>query len=96
VSAEYHTFTNYLEAVFFAYMHEHSICPLTHEGISFYFGEIYEHGFDRKTSETTGEFRADLHFLVDDARELQANGVRLGFNRGIPHIHPYQPDNDDD
>jgi len=95
MSAKHHTFTNYLEAVFFAYMHEHSICPLTHEGISFYFGEIYEHTFD-DDMEFKYEIRDDLHFLVDDARELQANGVRLGFNRGIPHIHPYQPDNDDD
>ena len=65
MSAKHHTFTNYLEAVFFAYMHEHSICPLTHEGISFYFGEIYEHTFD-DDKEFKYEIRDDLHFLVDD------------------------------
>jgi hypothetical protein len=75
-----------LEAVFFAYMHKHGICPLTHAGIGFYFGVIYERKVDRKDWFSYYERRDDLNNLVEEARELKANDVPLAFNRGIPFI----------
>jgi len=84
-----HTFTNYLEAAFFGYMHENGICPFTHEGIEFYFGKIYERILDRSDYSTCFDIREDLAFLIQDAKEMQANEVKLGFNRGIPHVAPY-------
>ena len=84
-----HTFTDYLEAAFFRYMHDNSICPFTHEGIEFYFGKIYERVFDRSDSSMRFDIREDLSFLVREAKELQANGVKLGFTRGVPYVAPY-------
>ena len=84
-----YTFTNYLEAVFFSYMDENGICPRTHEGIEFYFGKIYERVFDRSCSEWRYNIREDLSFLIRDAKDMQLNDIKLGFNRGIPHVAPY-------
>ena len=84
-----HTFTNYLEAAFFEYMHENSICPFTHEGIEFYFGKIYERIIDRSDYSTSFDIRDDLAFLIQEAKEMQVNKVKLGFTRGIPHVAPY-------
>ena len=84
-----HTFTNYLEAAFFEYMDANGICSHTHEGIEFYFGKIYERIFDRSECSTYFEIREDLSFIVEDAKEMQANEVKLGFTRGIPYVAPY-------
>jgi hypothetical protein len=84
-----YTFTNYLEAVFFEHMDNNSICPFTHEGIEFYFGKIYERIFDHSESEMHFDIREDLAFLIQDAKEMQANKVKLGFTRGIPYVAPY-------
>ncbi len=84
-----HTFTEYLEAAFFRYMHENSICPWTHEGIEFSFGKIYERYFDRSDCSMRFDVREDLAFLIQDAKEMQANEVKLGFTRGIPYVAPY-------
>ena len=84
-----YTFTNYLEAAFFGYMHENGICSFTHEGIEFYFGKIYERIIDRSDYSTGFDIREDLAFLIQDAKEMQSNGVKLGFTRGIPHVAPY-------
>ena len=84
-----YTFTNYLEAAFFGYMHENGICSFTHEGIEFYFGKIYERIIDRSDYSTGFDIREDLAFLIQDAKEMQASGVKLGFTRGIPHVAPY-------
>lgn len=84
-----HIFKTYLEAAFFRHMHENSICAYTHEGIEFYFGKIYERVIDRSDYSTSFDIREDLSFLIQEAKEMQANGVKLGFNRGIPHVAPY-------
>jgi len=85
-----YTFTNYLEAAFFGYMHAYGgTCSFTHEGIEFYFGKIYERILDRSDYSTGFDIREDLAFLIEEAKEMQANGVKLGFTRGIPHVAPY-------
>ena len=84
-----YTFTHYLEAAFFGYMHDNGICSFTHEGIEFYFGKIYERILDRSDYSTCFDIREDLSFLIQEAKEMQANGVKLGFTRGIPHVAPY-------
>ncbi len=84
-----HTFTNYLEAAFFGYMHKNGICSFTHEGIEFYFGKIYERYFDHSDCSMRFDIREDLSFLIQDAKEMQVNGVKLGFTKGIPHVAPY-------
>ena len=70
-------------------MHDNGICSFTHEGIEFYFGKIYERILDRSDYSTGFDIREDLAFLIQDAKEMQANGVKLGFTRGIPHVAPY-------
>tara|TARA_R100001082_G_C4302086_1_gene132873 strand:- start:62 stop:385 length:324 start_codon:yes stop_codon:yes gene_type:complete len=81
-----HTFKNYLEASFFKYMHENGICPLTHEGIEFYFGKIYERYFDKYDHLFKFYIRGDLSFLIQEAKDMQANEVKLEFTHGRPHI----------
>ena len=70
-------------------MHDNDICSFTHEGIEFYFGKIYERILDRSDYSTGFDIREDLSFLIQDAKEMQVNGVKLGFTRGIPHVAPY-------
>lgn len=82
-------FTNYLEAAFFEYMHENGICPQSHEGIEFYFGKIYERCFDTSDCSYRFDIREDLSFLIEDAKKMQANEVKLGFTHGVPHVAPY-------
>lgn len=84
-----HTFTDYLETAFFAYMHDNAICPWTHEGIEFYFGKIYERCFDKSACSYRFDIREDLSFLIEDAKKMQANEVKLGFTRGVPYVAPY-------
>ena len=81
-----HTFTDYLETAFFAYMHDNAICPRTHEGIKFYFGKIYERCFDKSDCSYRFDIREDLFFLIEDAKKMQANEVKLGFTHGVPYV----------
>ena len=78
--------TDYVKAAFFAYMHKNSVCPLTHEGLDFYFGKIYERVWDKAEGKTVAVLRDDLDFLVDEARAMKRRAVSLSWNRGIPHV----------
>ena len=83
------TLTDYVKAAFFAHMDNNSVCPLTHEGMEFYFGKIYERVWDKVEGGTVLTVRNDLGFLVDEAREMKRRAVKLSWNRGIPHVAPW-------
>ena len=81
--------SDYVKAAFFAHMHRNAVCPLTHEGVEFYFGKIYERVWDEAEGGTVLTIRGDLGFLVDEAREMKRRAVELSWNRGIPHVAPW-------